>query len=186
MSVPSYRRPGSTALTRWDPLRWDPFADLRELNERMSRLAEQATVPAAAAGLLTPATDVIETDDAWIIETELPGVDPDNVTIEMSDNELVIRGEIMERERRGIFRRQGRRTGTFEYRVSVAGDVDVDNIQAVMTNGLLTVSIPKPQPTRPKRVEIQQAAAGQEAATSKTVSRESAPAGSSQAQEKAQ
>jgi HSP20 family protein len=164
MSVPSIRRPGAGPLARWDPLRWDPFADLRELNERMQRLAEQGTLPVTtAAGMLTPATDVIETDDSWIIETELPGVDPDKVTIELSDNELVIRGDIEERERRGFLRRQGRRMGTFEYRVSISGDVDVDQIDAVMNNGLLTVKIPKPQPARPRRVEIQQAAGARQA-----------------------
>jgi HSP20 family protein len=55
---------------------------------------------------------------------DLPGVKKDNIHLDASDSELVITGEINERERNGALRRRTRRTGWFEYRVTLHGDVD--------------------------------------------------------------
>jgi HSP20 family protein len=52
-----------------------------------------------------PAVDVEETDDAWIVEAEVPGVGRDDVNVELRDSELVISGETKKRERSGILRR---------------------------------------------------------------------------------
>ena len=131
--------------------RWDPFRELAELHERLDRLVEPG---GAAAPTWTPPVDIIETDDAWVIEAELPGVDRKDINIELRENELSISGEIKERKREGILRRKTRRVGEFDMRVTLPGHVDAENIQAEMEGGVLTVRVPKPDTARPHRIEV--------------------------------
>src|SRR3981189_3336490 len=65
-----------------------------------------------------PRVDIEETDNACIVGAELPGVRRKDVNVEARDSEVVITGEIKEREPKGIIRRRTRRTGRFEYRVT--------------------------------------------------------------------
>jgi HSP20 family protein len=148
------------------PVRWDPFRDLEELQARTAQLIGSA-IPAAVAedgGIWVPAVDIEETDDAWIVEAEVPGVKRDDVNVDLRDNELVISGEIKERERKGILRRRTRRVGEFEFRVTLPGDADRDRVEADLDHGVLTVRIPKPQRAEPQRIEINEGGERQPAA----------------------
>lgn len=135
--------------------RWDPLQDFEDLYAQMGRL-----VPAALRISETtpwiPAADVSETDDAYIVEVELPGVKREDIGIEVFGNELTITGEVKERERVGLLRRRARRVGEFEYRASLPRDVDADNIEATLSEGVLTVRVPKGQRAKPRRIEISQ------------------------------
>jgi HSP20 family protein len=134
------------------PVRWDPVREVEDLHERMNQLLQGVGID--TNGVWSPLVDVEETEDAWIVEAELPGVKKKDVNVEMRDNELVISGEIKERERKGILRRRTRRTGRFAYRVTLPGDADAGNIDASLRDGILTVRVPKPEQTRPRRVEV--------------------------------
>jgi HSP20 family protein len=169
-SRPSRRQRGGTLVrpdaARWAPARWDPFAEIFDLNRQMGRLMEGLAPPSLVGGdLWAPPADIEETEDAWIIEADLPGTRAEDVNIDVEDGELVISGEIVERERRGVLRRRTRRSGAFELRVSVPADIDPDQVKASMDNGVLTVTIPKPERARPRRIEIEQAAPGTSPAT---------------------
>jgi HSP20 family protein len=131
--------------------RWDPLRELADLQERMNRLAEPGSATPAA---WTPPVDIIETDDAWVIEAELPGIDRKDITIELNDNELSISGEIKERERKGIMRRRTRRVGEFDFNVTLPAAVDADDVTASMDDGVLIVTVPKPQAARRQRIEV--------------------------------
>src|ERR1700750_2290720 len=97
--------------------RWDPFREFEQLQEEMGRLMQSAWSPANGdGGAWTPFADIEETDDAWVIEAR--GWEGDDINVERRDDELVISGDIKERERRGGLRRRARRTGHFEYRVT--------------------------------------------------------------------
>ena len=69
-----------------------------------------------AEGPWIPLADVSETDDAYVVEVDLPGVNRDQIDIQLQDRELVITGEIPESGRRGRRHRRSRRTGRFEFR----------------------------------------------------------------------
>ena len=97
-----------------------------------------------------PAVDIEETDDAWLVEAEVPGVRKEDVNVEVRGSELSISGEIKERERKGILRRRTRRTGRFDYRVTLPGEADPEGIDASLDDGVLTVRVPKPERTRPR------------------------------------
>jgi HSP20 family protein len=76
------------------------------------------------------------------------------VHVDVQDNELAITGEIKERERTGILRRRTRKTGEFEFRVTLPGQVDAERIDANLRDGVLTVRIPKPEQARPRRIDV--------------------------------
>jgi HSP20 family protein len=98
--------------------------------------------------------DIEETEDAWVVEAELPGVKKKDVNVEMRGPELIISGEVKERERKGILRRRTRRTGRFDYRVMLPGEAEPEGIDASLHDGVLTVRVPKPERTRPRRIEV--------------------------------
>ena len=132
---------------------WDPFRELDELHERMSKLLE-SSVGHDLVTSWAPAVDIEETDDAFLVEADLPGVKRDDVTVELQNNELRIHGEVKERERTGILRRRTRRTGQFDYRVVLPGEVDADNVEANLQEGVLRVKVHKTGHARPRRIEI--------------------------------
>lgn len=147
-----------TRRERRDPvsIRWGPLRELEDVRERMDRLFEEVVGGASPAGatVWSPPVDMEETDDAWIVEADLPGVKKGDVDVEVRDNELAIQGEVKERERTGILRRRTRRTGQFDYRVALPGEVDADNVDAQLHEGVLTVRVPKPTGAQPRRIEI--------------------------------
>jgi HSP20 family protein len=102
----------------------------------------------------SPPVDIEEQDDAYVIEAELPGVQKDDVNIELQSNELMITGEIKEREREGILRKRTRRIGRFEYRVRLPEQVDSDNVEAKLNDGVLTVRVPKVQRADRRQIKV--------------------------------
>lgn len=106
------------------------------------------------ANVFTPLADVEETDDAWAVEIDLPGVARDDVDIQLTDRELTVSGEVREKERAGILRRRTRRVGQFQYSVTLPGDVDPDGVTAQLHDGVLTVRVPKAQQAKPRRIAI--------------------------------
>jgi HSP20 family protein len=139
------------------PQAWEPFGELDQLQRRTADLMESvwSGLRAGDDQPWVPSVDLEETDDAWIVEAELPGVRREDVNVEVADSELVIAGEIKERERTGILRRRTRRTGRFEYRVTLPGQADPEAVDARLSDGVLTVRVPKPERSRPRRVEVQ-------------------------------
>jgi HSP20 family protein len=142
------------------PERWQPFRELDELTERMRRTLDETFggsgfgLPLSSALSWSPLVDLEETDDAYLVEADLPGVKRGDVDIELVGNELVISGEIKERERKGILRRQTRRTGRFDYRVTLPDSVDAEKIDASLNDGVLTVRVPKSERARRRKIEI--------------------------------
>lgn len=152
MALPTRRSTSSSALAE----RSDPIREFEDLQTRMERLMESvwSGTGVAGAGIWTPPVDIEETEDAWVVEAELPGAKHDDVHVELRDSELVISGEIKERERAGILRRRTRRTGQFEYRVSLPGDPDSDRVDASLDEGVLRVRVPKSERNRPREIEV--------------------------------
>jgi HSP20 family protein len=150
-ALPTRRREMTARPVR----RFEPFREFDQLQAQMGELLESALAGAPGEGApWIPAVDIEETDDAWIVEAELPGVDKKDVDIQMNDSELVVRGEIKERERAGILRRRTRRVGEFEFRVTLPGQTDAEQIDAKLDGGVLAISIPKPQETQPRHIDI--------------------------------
>ncbi|MDP8943538.1 MAG: Hsp20/alpha crystallin family protein [Actinomycetota bacterium] len=152
MALPIRRRESRSSA----PSQWSPTAELEEMHERIGRLLSGAfeDLGGAGAGLWSPLVDIEETDDAWVVEADLPGVKRGDVTVDLQDSELAISGEVKEKERTGILRRRTRRTGRFDYRVTLPGEFDPDAVEAELDSGVLTVRLPKPERAQRRRVEV--------------------------------
>jgi HSP20 family protein len=140
--------------------RWDPFSELDDIRERMSRMLEQTFggLPELGRDSWSPPTDVEETDDAYLFEADLPGVKREDVDVEVLGNELRISGQAHERERQGVSRRQTRMHGRFEYRSTLPHEVDAERIEATLKDGVLSLRVPKSERSQPQRIEIKDGA----------------------------
>jgi len=143
------------------PERWEPLSELEQMTQRMRRMLDESfgglglSSPRLMEGTSwSPMVDIEERDDAYVIEAELPGVKRQDVNIELVGNELAITGEIKERERKGAVRRRTRRTGRFEYRVTLPNQVDAEKIEADLDQGVLTVRVPKSEREQRRKIEI--------------------------------
>ncbi|MET8163324.1 Hsp20/alpha crystallin family protein [Streptomyces sp. NPDC102259] len=138
------------------PVGWarNPLTEFDQLLAEMSGLMESTVGGAAPAVAWTPLAEVTEADDAFHVEIELPGVKSKDIDVEANGQELVVTGEIKEKERKGILRRSTRRTGAFEYRLRLPGEVDTEKIDARMSDGVLTITVPKAEVAKARHVEI--------------------------------
>ena len=139
----------------------NPSREFEDLYDRMGQLLNLAfgDMPFGQMQVMNapwvPLADVSETDDAYTVEVELPGVRKDQVNVELSDRELVISGEIPEPEEEGgQRRRRSRRTGRFEFRTVLPGEVNPDGVSAALSDGVLSVKIPKAEEAKPRRIEV--------------------------------
>ena len=125
---------------------WDPFAEFNQLWNRMAQ-------PFGRAGSDTwvPAVETEETDDAYVIRAELPGMKTDDIDIELRGNELRITGEVKEEETHKILRH---RHGKFAYRATLPTDADADQADAQLTDGVLTVRLPKATEAQTRKIDI--------------------------------
>ncbi|GAA2246655.1 Hsp20/alpha crystallin family protein [Streptomyces indiaensis] len=154
MATPVRHHRGAAMQAR--PLGWarNPLTEFDQLLSEMSGLIESTVGGAATAVAWTPLADVTESDDSFHVEIELPGVKSKDIDIEANGQEVVVTGEIKEKERKGVLRRSTRRTGAFEYRLRLPGEVDTEKISAQMSDGVLTITVPKAEVAKPRHVEI--------------------------------
>jgi HSP20 family protein len=136
--------------------RFEPPRDFEDLQARLNQLVEGAFtgVGLSPDSVWVPLADIEETEDAWILEAEVPGVKRDDINVEVRDSEVVVTGEMKEKERKGLLRRRTRPVGRFEYRVDLPGEVNADEVDASLDDGILTLRIPKAAKARPRRIEI--------------------------------
>jgi len=135
---------------------WDPFAELEAWARRFGHRPPRW--PALLSGFegvdFTPLADIEESDDAWMIEVELPGVKKKDIEVETRGRTVVITGERKEKERKGVLRQRRRVTGSFRYEVTVGGEFDPEAISARLADGELTITIPKAEQDQPRKIKI--------------------------------
>ena len=104
-----------------------------------------------------PPVDFEDKDDEVVVVAELPGFDEDDVTIEVMDNRLILRGQKdLENEERGSnYYRLERGVTEFTRVIPLPPGIDADNARAKFKNGLLRVVLPKSEDARAKRIEVQ-------------------------------
>ncbi len=132
-------------------LEWEPFAEFERLNRQMTDLFDRFWRQSDG---FVPAADIEETDDAYLVEIELPGVKREDIDVELVGRRLSVTGERKERERTGILRRRTRVTGRFQYEVAFPTEVEDGEVSAAYADGLLTVKVPKAASERARKVEV--------------------------------
>ena len=144
-------RPSGRNLTIVNPTR-----EFEDIYDRMGQLMNAAfgVTPAELPDMpWSPLADLSETDDAYVVQADLPGVHKDQVQVQIQDRELIITGEVPESQR-GRRHRSSRRTGRFEFRTYLPGDVNADAVSAQLSDGVLTVTVPKSEAAKPRQIEI--------------------------------
>lgn len=139
--------------------RHEPFRDLGLQSdvERLfnSMLGNGGRLP-ATAGAFAPALDVEESEDGFTLVIELPGVSPEDVEITLEENVLTVSGErsfYADKEAEG-FRRVERSFGRFHRAVRLPDRVAGDQVEADYRDGLLTITVPKAEEAKPRRIEV--------------------------------
>jgi HSP20 family protein len=120
---------------------WDPLRDIRLWQERLERLS------ALQPDSWTPPIDVYETEDRYVIAAELPGLARDHIHLKVDDYRLTIRGQRTDRAASGgeilHFHQVERGHGAFTRSFEFADRIDADAVSADLTDGVLTITLPK-------------------------------------------
>jgi HSP20 family protein len=140
-------------------VRWEPFRELSSLQTEMNRLFNAAfDTPgnSQSARRWTPAMDLLETDDAFVLRADLPGLSESDVSIELEDNVLTLSGErkVEHEDKREGFYRVERAYGTFSRSLTLPKGVDAEAVSASFDRGVLEVRVPKPEQRKPRKIEI--------------------------------
>jgi HSP20 family protein len=130
----------------------DPLRDLRAWQERLERLAHPQPEP------WTPPVDVYETESAYLITVEVPGVAREQVELAVEDSRLTIRGRRLEGPRQNAdpvhYHLVERGYGSFVRSFEFAERVDVEAVVADLSHGVLTVTLPKAPLPEARRIEV--------------------------------
>lgn len=146
------------------PSLWDEvFSNRREFDRLFDRMLNVPNGPTATVWM--PPVDVRETNDAFRVMVELPGLNPEEVEVNVENGVLTISGdkkhEVTEGNEEASYHVVERRYGRFERVFTLPRSVDADRVNAVYAHGVLTLTLPKAETARPRRVEIQAGQAAQ-------------------------
>jgi HSP20 family protein len=143
-------------------VRWDPFRDVATLQDRINRIFNESFGRSRdlddEVGLYDwrPPVDIYETADGIVLTVELPGVNKDDVSVEVKDNVLTLKGERLlnpEIKDEHYYRKE-RSFGKFNRSFSLQELIKPDLIKASFKNGILTVEIPRTEEEKPKQVTV--------------------------------
>lgn len=142
------------------PAQWDPFEEIKKTQERLNQLFEDF-MPAEEWGggkVFTPAVDIKDEEDKLVVTTDLPGIDKQDVEINLKEDMLEISaksGKEREKEEEGYLRKE--RTYTRFYRaVRLPTSVKEEGSTAKIDNGVLTITLPKMKLEEPtKKIQIE-------------------------------
>ena len=143
-------------------VKWYPWREMPALYNRINgmfddpffsldRLADQENL-----GMWNPAVDLYEKDDHFIIKAELPGINKDDIKVDLKDQVLTLSGERNfdnEVKEENYYRRE-RSYGKFQRAFTLPADVDSEKIKAEFKDGVLQIEVPKPQDKKAKQVTI--------------------------------
>ena len=115
-----------------------------------------ADADAPLQGSFAPALDVEETEDNFTLHVEVPGVSPEDVDVSIEESVLTVAGSrnFYENKSADGFRRVERSFGTFRRSVRLPDRVDPDGVTAAYKDGLLTVTVPKAESAKPRRIAV--------------------------------
>jgi HSP20 family protein len=138
----------------------DGLQNLRRLSSALDEAFGNWPLAQGLEGAITsawvPACDIFEDQDGVKLVMEVPGVNPDDLKIQLENNMLTIRGEKRQvaEEKADRVHRYERSYGSFERSFSLPSTVDAERIQATTDNGVLTISLPKVEKARPREIPV--------------------------------
>ena len=143
-------------------VKWNPWREMPTLSGRLNRFFDDPFfnisrfADNSELGMWNPAVDLYEKDDHFMIKAELPGVDKNDIKIDLKDRLLTLSGERTydnEVKEENYYRRE-RAYGKFQRVFTLPADVDSDKIKAEFKDGVLEIEVPKPEEKKAKQVTI--------------------------------
>ena len=135
--------------------RWNPFEELGTLHREMDRVFGRYVGDGPAAGpAWTPATEVRTGDDGWTVRMALPGIEPNQVHVDLHGGSLTISGERTRTETDGNGYASEIRYGRFERAFTLPAKVDAEKVSAHYENGMLELTLPLAETAKPRRIAI--------------------------------
>jgi HSP20 family protein len=141
--------------------RWDPFRESQSLRSFIDRYFDEpffATPQlwSQRSGSNSLPLDVIEEDGEYIVKASVPGVNPEDVEITLTDNVLTIKGEMKQEDERdeSNYHVRERRSGGFMRQIALPTTVDPEKVEATNENGVLTLHLPKSEAAKPKKIAV--------------------------------
>ncbi len=140
--------------TRYEP--WNLLTQLQRELERSQEMGRSIPEGTAATAEWSPAVDIKEEAQRYVLLADLPGVSPENINVSMENGILTLSGErdTEARSRREGYKRIERVYGSFHRRFSLPDTVDAEGISARCTNGVLEIVIPKKSLVQPKKIVV--------------------------------
>jgi HSP20 family protein len=104
-----------------------------------------------------PVVDIEENEEGFVLHADLPGLAENEISIEVDGQELVISGtrEVSKTSKEGASYRRERRLGDFERRFKMGPNIQSENIEASYRNGVLSVTLPRSEEDKPRKIEVQ-------------------------------
>ena len=131
---------------------WDPFTELRAWHDRLGRLA------AHHADSWTPAMDVYETPERYVVTAEVPGVTREMVTLELEEYRLTVHGHRAGSAAEGgeivLYHQVERGYGAFQRTFEFAEKIEVERVTADLAAGVLTILLPKVPPAPARKINV--------------------------------
>jgi HSP20 family protein len=144
-------------LTTYEP--WNVINKFhRDLEQLLGRTREPMNSDSAiATSAWIPAVDIREEANEFIIEADIPGVDPKDIEIAMANGVLTIKGErhLETKEEKENYKRVERLHGSFYRRFSLPDTADAEKVSASGKNGVLQITIPKRELAQPRKIKVQ-------------------------------
>ena len=143
-------------------VKWDPFRDMVTLRDRMDRLFDDSLARLRGAeddmslSNWSPSVDVYETTENIVIKAEVPGVKKEDISVEVKDNTLYLKGERkFEKDvKEENYHRMERSYGSFRRVFSLPATVEQDKVKASFKDGVLEIMLPKAEKAKPKKIAV--------------------------------
>ena len=149
--------------------RYDPFRDLRSLQEEVNRLFSTNLTrgfgeEGIGRGAWNPSVDIYENKDQIVLEAELPGMKRDDFELTVENNVITLRGErsFEKKDETDNYHRVERSYGSFTRSFTLPQTVSAEGAIAEYNNGVLRVTLPKREETKARRIEVTGGKAGSE------------------------
>ena len=141
-------------------MKWNPTNELRTFNRMLTHFFDEPFFPFERGEIAerswTPRVDIYDTKDAFMIKAELPGIDKNDIKVDVDGRLLTLRGErkTETEDKQDTYYRREIFTGAFERTFTLPEPVDPALIKAEFKDGVLHLEVPKPEERKPKQIEI--------------------------------
>jgi len=142
-------------------VRYNPFRELRTMQEQMNRLLDLAWNREAGEelkeGVWQPPVDIYEDEESVVIKAEVPDIDQKDIEVRIEDNTLMLKGErkLDQSIQKENYHRVERYYGPFQRSFSLPATIDQEKIKANCERGVLTIVLPKREEKRPKQITVE-------------------------------